>query len=327
MGFIFPAWRGLDLTEADKCRFAVRKRLDDGIYRPHWHPPTYPSADVRQLVVVAAFYGESRSRYEAAHKALEYIGKSDPLPRYILVECVMEGQTTRGWPPFMEVIQIPVSRKSVGIWLKESLLDIGIRKAMEDEGVDAVLLLDTDCAFCDPSWAIYVTDALSQYEIIQPALLGYTVPTVEGVIGDVRIQEDCWCKQSGRSSPLPPLFSIGLTRALWDHLKGRLPKNQNRGGDSDLMEAASYVCCRYGTAYQSLFHMEHDTLSIERCVCREYARVTGKPLNQRIAIDWEADVPVWVDTMAASIAESVWTDPEAFNNAPSSPPAILSSNQ
>lgn len=294
MGFVYPPWRGLSVAPHIRNARLLRDRFIDGRREFAQIPPVNPGGVVDSLAVVAVYYGGDASRKRSALLALEALGRSSPLPRYILAEGVFPGDAVVDWPPFVEVFRVHLPELSRGVWLKESLLDMAIGKALADTGTEHLLLLDTDSAFADTSWAVMVSDALSQYDIIHPAILLQSLDGCPFMDNIPRPGEKALLR------PFPPYCSIGITRSVAEAV-GKLPKSQWRDGDQLLIAKLDRWGLRYGTAYQTLIHFPHLRKERPAKARMEYIKKEGRePLGDTM-IDWSMDTPVWVDMEARRI--------------------------
>jgi len=302
---MFLKWRGLSLDQTlNNCK-KTKAMVEKGSFTPVVYQPAYAVDSLPQLTVVSSFYGENESRYRAALTALEYLGRSKPLPRYLLVDGIGTYSPKREWPSFVETITISLPDDSAGIWLKESLLDIGIEKAFSDPMVEGVLLLDSDSAFCDLDWAVYVVDALSQYDVITPAIYIYSTGD-PGVKGRVWVDGLDSYLTTGVYNLSTPYCSIGLTRDAFSLMGGRLPKNQRRTGDVDLIKKADSIGFRRGTAAQTLFHNTHDFINTERSIVDLCGPLVGHRLSAKDLVIWKQKIPRWADKEVLQIARETY---------------------
>ena len=295
MCFLFPAWRGLSLDPHISTAKKIRDRVISRDLSIATVSPNYKNATVNDLTVITTYYGNDDSRAQAANNATQKWGKSTPLPKIILVEGLFPGDIPNQWPSFIEVIQVNLPERSRGVWLKETLLDIAIKKYFIDtNSTDNLLLLDVDSVFVDPSWAVMVSDALSQYDVIHPSIFLYGTsgsPVMDFIPegDDFRIYNS-----------FPPFCAIGMTSTIVRAL-GKLPKDQWRNGDSLLIDRVRKWGVRYGTGYQTIVHLAHSRNECKLGLDRKYYNRYNKYLLPEMAIDWSAEIPIWIDDGALEI--------------------------
>lgn len=302
MSFVFPPWRGLDLSSVINRKMLIEERLAEGDFSPSLYGGILEAGQaeieaIKSIAIISTFYGSDESRLNSVRAAHSFLCKTSPMPRYIMVEGVDEGNKALSWPSFVDHIKVPITKASREIWLKESLLDIGIIEALSDPGVTSILFLDSDTSFCSKDWAIWVLEALTQYDVIRPASLIYST-AFEGKEGKVIGQKGIEDLQ------VDTHFSIGLSRQAIELIGGRLPKNQNRFADIDLITKLGMYNLSYGTAEQTIFHVGHRR-ALPNKFYSKYKSKAGTPFNDSLAIDWDPAVPVWRDTEEASLALSI----------------------
>ena len=134
---------------------------------------THPGEPITDIAMVTAIHGKDPARIEASYKAISRMVKANPKPaKIIIVEALEEDQPSNldfvKNNPLVEIVTVTFYDKNKDLFQKEPLWSIGTRRAFEIEGVEKVVVIDSDCAFDDNSWAYLISEKLNKYELIHP---------------------------------------------------------------------------------------------------------------------------------------------------------------
>lgn len=145
----------------------------------------------KELHVVTAYFNPMRwkSRYTLMSHFIKHM--LDSGVSLTVVECAFGQRPFEITAEGRDINLVRVRANSV-IWLKESLLNIGLSRLPHD--AQYICLADGDIKFRDPQWARKAVDALQQYPIIQPWAHCYDL----GPNGEHAAVHHSFCKQHWR---------------------------------------------------------------------------------------------------------------------------------
>lgn len=237
--------------------------LSNGALAPVQVPVPGASRGMPSVALIGCWYGQDYIQLSAARTALEWTLQSNPCPKIYIVEAARPSdkrffRETKGAICLERTIQ----PQSEGIWMKEALWSIGARQAIQD-GCTKLVFIDLDCSFVHQDWAIKVSKALDQYDVISPHLAYYMAGQPDWRKLGIKISMgNAFSKGTGSGNPG---ISWGMTAAFFaGSLKAKIPNFLDSRGD-----VIFWLTCqdfeKAFPVYQSLTHTitEEDRLGVQ----------------------------------------------------------------
>lgn len=175
------------------------------------------------IALIQCFYGTDISRIEACQRALSFLLRSSPRPaEWIFVEA----QKTKNDACFqwlksfgVKYVFMQTTSESDGIFLKTPLWNVGVLNSRSSK----LCFVDADVAFCQSNWLEKAIQGFEDYDVMSLASYCYYEGgqvTVSPTLGQTYLLNKAKIEQGERLKWGRSGLTVGMTRDLWDALKG-----------------------------------------------------------------------------------------------------------
>ena len=215
--------------------------------------PSSSGARVTDTALVMCHHGHVPARLAASRQALEWTLQSSPMPPAYIVEAARPGEPMH-FDNLPGATHIPraITPRSEGVWLKESLWNIGARQAIGD-GFAKLVFLDMDCSFARQDWLVEVSAALDAHDIISPHAYHYYAGQPEGIARGPMPSRGMMASL-GLQGGMPGVAVAMTAEFLTGQLGGALPTPPDSSGDTILWLMAA----GWGKGHKALMPLPYD---------------------------------------------------------------------
>ena len=214
-------------------RHNVLTRLKNGIVSQYRVESKSNGGFIDDLAVVLCHWGNGKEQVSASKRGLADILAMKPCAKVVFVEAQFSSGVFSFKPNdnAYDYIPIELGEGQRGMFLKESLWNIGARRALSDKAITKVLFLDADCSYVDTAALSSVAKTLDACDVCSGHAYSYYCNQVDSHRHMTLAKSVCCSYLKDGKADGHAGFSIGMTRAFFERIGG-LPAITTVAGDT-----------------------------------------------------------------------------------------------